>query len=75
MATTLFQYFKRVFDDYQVLVQVNPNDYTGTELIIHPDGKVEKTILEFDEEIFEDLEEDEFKTCSPLEFQLHISKT
>lgn len=75
MASILFQYFKRVFDDYQVLVQVNPNDYTGIELIIHPDGKVEKTIMEFDEEIFEDLEVDEFKSCSPLEFQLQLSKS
>jgi hypothetical protein len=75
MSSVLFQYFKRVFDDYQVLVQVNPTDFTGIELIIHPDGKVEKTIMEFDEEIFEDLEVDEFKSCSPLEFQLHQAKT
>ncbi|EAZ80662.1 hypothetical protein [Algoriphagus machipongonensis] len=74
MAKVLSHYFKRVFDDYQVLVQVNPEDFTGLELIIHPDGKVEKTEMEFDEEIFEDLEVDEFKTCSPLEFQLQASK-
>ncbi|MBN7817222.1 hypothetical protein [Algoriphagus pacificus] len=75
MAQVIFQYFKRIFDDYQVLVQVNPSDFTGTELIIHPDGKVEKTIMEFDEEIFEDLAEDEFQACSPLEFQLHLAKS
>lgn len=75
MPQVIFQYFKRIFDDYQVLVQVNPNDFTGTELIIHPDGKVEKTIMEFDEEIFEDLAEDEFQACSPLEFQLHLAKS
>ncbi|MFD2203399.1 hypothetical protein [Shivajiella indica] len=69
------QYFKRVFDDYQVLVKVNPDDYTGTELIIHPDGKIEKTEVEFDEEIFEDLQVDEFVNCSPLEFNLHLAKT
>jgi hypothetical protein len=69
------QYFKRIFDDYQVLVKVNPDDFTGTELIIHPDGKIEKTELEFDEEIFEDLSVDEFVSCSPLEFNLHLSKT
>ena len=69
---TIPQYFKRVFDDYQVLVKVNPDDFTGTELIIHPDGKVEKTEMEFDDEIFDDLEVDEFKPCSPLEFNLHL---
>lgn len=66
------QYFKRVFDDYKVLVKVNPLDFTGTELIIHPDGKVEKTEMEFDEDIFEDLAVDEFENCSPLEFNLHL---
>lgn len=74
MSTIIYKYYKRVFDDYQVLVKVNPNDFTGTELIVHPDGKIEKTELEFDEEIYEDLEVDEFKSCSPLEFQLHLSK-
>jgi hypothetical protein len=69
------QYFKRVFDDYQVLVKVNPKDYTGTELIVHPDGKVEKTEMVFDEEIFDDLEVDEFVSSSPLEFNLQLSKT
>ncbi|NVJ86344.1 MAG: hypothetical protein HWE15_08570 [Algoriphagus sp.] len=74
MAKAITQYFKRIFDDYQVLVQVNPEDFTGIELIVHPDGKIEKTEMEFDEEIFEDLEEDEFQPCSPLEFQLLLAK-
>lgn len=68
------QYFKRVFDDYQVLVKVNPDVFSGTELIIHPDGKVEKTEMVFDEEIFDDLNVDEFSTCSPLEFNLQLAK-
>ncbi len=75
MAKAISQYFKRVFDDYQVLVQVNPDDFSGIELIVHPDGKIEKTDMEFDEEIFEDLEEDEFNPCGALEFQLYLSKT
>ena len=70
----VFKYFKRVFEDYQVLVSVNPIDFSGTELIIHPDGKVEKTDMNFDEEIYEDLETDEFKESSPLEFQLYMKK-
>jgi len=74
MAKAISHYFKRVFDDYQVLVMVNPTDFTGIELIVHPDGKIEKTEMEFDEEIFEDLEADEFQTCSSLEFQLRLSQ-
>lgn len=74
MAKAISQYFKRVFEDYQVLVMVNPSDYTGVELIIHPDGSVEKTEIVFDEDIFEDLEVDEFQACSPLEFQLQLAK-
>lgn len=74
MAKAISQYFKRIFDDYQVLVMVNPTDFTGIELIVHPDGKIEKTEMEFDEEIFEDLEADDFQTCSSLEFQLRVSQ-
>jgi hypothetical protein len=74
MAKEFPQYFKRIFDDYQVLVQVNPNDFSGVELIVHPDGKIEKTDMTFDEEIFEDLAEDEFIHCNVLEFQMHYAK-
>ena len=74
VAKAISQYFKRIFDDYQVLVCVNPQDFTGTELILHPDGRVEKTDIVGDEEIFEDLEADEFGACSPLEFQLLLAK-
>ena len=74
MAKAISQYFKRIFDDYQVLVMINPSDFSGVELIVHPDGRVEKTDIQADEEIFEDLEADEFKPCSPLEFQLILAK-
>ncbi|OEK01585.1 hypothetical protein BFP97_08665 [Roseivirga sp. 4D4] len=70
----VYKYYKRVFDDYKVLVAVNPIDLTGIELIVHPDEKVEKTDMEFDEDIYEDLEVDEFKESSPLEFQLYMKK-
>lgn len=70
----VYKYFKRVFEDFQVLVAVNPIDFSGTELIIHPDGKVEKNDMQYDEEIYEDLEVDEFKESSPLEFQLYMKK-
>ncbi len=67
------KYYKRVFEDYQVLVKVDPKDWTGVELIIHPDGKVEKTEMEFDEEIFENLEVDEFKPANAIEFNLYLT--
>lgn len=68
------QYFKRKLKTYEIYVQVNPNNFTGVELIVHPDGKIEKTEMEFDEEIFEDLAEDDFIHASALEFQLLLSK-
>lgn len=74
MAKAISQYFKRAFEDYQVMVMINPTDWTGIELIVHPDGKIEKTEIEADEDIFEDLEADEFIPCSPLEFQLTLAK-
>jgi|GEM_PF-492394 len=70
----VYKYFKRVFDDYQVLVAVNPIDYSGIELIIHPDEQVEKNEMQYDEDIYEDLEVDEFKASSSLEFQLYMKQ-
>ncbi|MDN3670251.1 hypothetical protein QWY93_13045 [Echinicola jeungdonensis] len=72
MKKGISKYYKRTFDDYQVLVQVNPEDYSGIELIIHPSGKIEKTIMDYDEEIYDDLKVDEFEPCSPLEFNLFL---
>jgi hypothetical protein len=74
VAKAISQYFKRIFDDYQVLVMINPHDFSGIELIVHPDGRIEKTDITADEEIFEDLKVDEFQACSALEFQLLLSK-
>jgi hypothetical protein len=74
MAKAIAQYFKRIFDDFQVLVMVDPTNFTGIELIVHPDGRIEKTEMEFDEEVFEDLQADEFAPCSALEFQLILAK-
>ena len=66
------QYFKKTIEDYTILVQVNPATYEGVELIIHPDGKIEKTRMQYDDEIFEDLAEDEFIPASALEFNLYL---
>ena len=72
MNNIIHQYFKRVFEDQTILVQVDPENYKGLELIVYPDGRVEKTKRHFDEEIFDDLKEDEFEKASALEFNLYL---
>lgn len=74
MAKAITSYFKRELKTYKIYVQVNPENFNGLELIQHPDGKIEKTAMEFDEEIFEDLSEDKFVSCSALEFQFLLSQ-
>lgn len=66
------QYFKKELDEGTILVQVNPYEYTGIELLISKEGQIQKTEREFDEEIFEDLEADGFEPSSPLEFNLYL---
>jgi len=67
------QYFKKQLDDHQILVKVNPIQFTGTEITIPNSGAVEIRDMEFDEDIFEDLKVDGFEECSPLEFNLYLS--
>lgn len=71
-SAVVHEYYKRVFEDYIVLVQLNPMDFSGLELIVHPDKKLEKTKMQFDEGIKEDLEVDEFKKITALEFNLYL---
>ncbi|MEX2336139.1 MAG: hypothetical protein WD555_02575 [Fulvivirga sp.] len=72
MQNIVQQYFKREFKDFSIIVQVNPVTYNGVELTIHKDGKIDKRKLEFDEDIFDDLKEDEFIPSSALEFNLYL---
>lgn len=67
------QYFKKQLNGIQILVKVNPIRYTGTEITIDSEGKVEIQEMEFDEEIFDDLNMDGFTVCSPLEFNLYLA--
>lgn len=67
------QYFKKQLEGIQILVKVNPILYTGTEITIDTEGKVEVQEMEFDEEIFDDLNVDGFTACSPLEFNLYLA--
>jgi hypothetical protein len=71
-SNIVHQYFKKEWEGSLILVQVDPVHYTGLELIVHPSGEIEKTSREFDEEIFDDLEADEFVPASPLEFNLYL---
>ena len=68
------EYFRNEFEDTLVIVKLNPLDFTGTEMIVHPDGKIELTDLTFDEDIYEDLKVDNFQKTSPLEFNLYLNK-
>lgn len=73
-SNIVHQYFKKEFDTYTILVRVNPIQFKGTELtLLHHDNSVEVRVLEFDEEIFEDLKADGFTEASPLEFNLYYT--
>ncbi len=67
------QYFKRDFDDFKILVKINPIGMTGTEITRFNDGKISMRDLEFDDDILEDLKADGFEEASPLEFNLYLS--
>jgi hypothetical protein len=68
------EYFKKVIEDVTILVQINPVTLRGLELIIKDGRIVEKTKMEFEEDIYEDLEVDAFERASPLEFNLYLKK-
>ncbi|MBK5277391.1 MAG: hypothetical protein JJE09_00865 [Bacteroidia bacterium] len=67
------QYFKKEIDGTKVLVKVNPIHYKGTEITIFPDGNSAQRELEFDSEIFDDLNADGFEIGNPMEFNLYLS--
>jgi len=66
------EYYKKVVEDVTILVQVNPVTLKGLELLIKDGKVVEKTKMQFEEDIYEDLEVDEFTRASPLEFNLYL---
>jgi hypothetical protein len=64
------QYFKKEFEGTKILVKVNPIHFKGIELSIFPDGNSEIRELDFDSEIFEDLEEDGvIQNCRFIDFR------
>lgn len=72
-SNIVHQYFKKKFDDYTIMVRVNPYHFKGKEIVIYNDGKSEIREIDFDEAIFEDLKTDGFSEASPLEFNLYFS--
>ena len=72
-SNIVHQYFKKEFEDFKVLVKVNPILFKGSEITVFEDGRSEMRNLEFDQEIFDDLKADGFETASPLEFNLYLS--
>lgn len=74
MSTHIHNYYKKAFDGLLILVRLDPVNLTGIELIIDEQGTMVKNQREFDEEIYHDLEADEFEPASPLEFQLYLNR-
>lgn len=66
------EYFKREFDEFTIIVQLNPKSFEGTELTIFKDKRIEKRSMQFDAEIYDDFKEDGFKASSPIEFNLYL---
>ena len=71
MQNVVHEYFKKTFEDFTIIVQLNPVNYTGVELTISDEG-IEKRKMEFDEDIYEDLKVDGFTEASALEFNLYL---
>ena len=72
-SNIVHKYFKNETEDSKILVKVNPVHFTGIEMIVHKNGKLETRQLEFDSEIWDDLKVDGFVEVSGMEFNLHLS--
>ena len=72
MAEIIYTYFKKQLEEGKILVRINPENFSGLELLVHEDGELKKTKRDFDESIYEELKFDEFEKSSPLEFNLHL---
>jgi len=72
-SNIVHRYFKKKFDETTILVKVNPIAFNGVEITVFAEGKYQMRELEFDEDIWEDLEVDGFIEASALEFNLYYS--
>jgi hypothetical protein len=67
------EYYKKQFEDFTLIVRLNPIHNSGTELTIIKNGEVSWRELTFDEDIKEDLASDGFEPCNPFEFNLYAA--
>jgi hypothetical protein len=72
MRDVVHLYFKRNFEDHQIMVRVNPIDWSGEEITVYEDGEMYHRKMQFDEDIQQDLEVDDFLPSSALEFNLYL---
>ena len=72
MKGLIHKYYKKKFDGLLILIQLDPVALTGVELIIDEEGQMLRTERVFDEDIYLDLDADQFKTVGPMEFNLHL---
>ncbi|MEM1406327.1 MAG: hypothetical protein AAGG59_06095 [Bacteroidota bacterium] len=66
------EYFKKDFEDFKILIQLNPVNFSILELTVDVNNSISKRKIQADEDIYEDLNEDEFIKSSALEFNLHL---
>jgi len=74
LSNRIHNYYKKNFDGLLILLRIDPVALTGIELIIDEEGTMVKNEREFDQEIYEDLEADEFESANPLEFNLYLNR-
>jgi len=73
-SNIIHRYYKKTLPEGIIMVQINPIDLSGLELLINNEGKMRKTVREFDEDIYDDLESDGFDTANQLEFNLYLKQ-
>jgi hypothetical protein len=72
-SNIVHQYFRKEFEDFTILVKLDPYRFLGTEITIHKEGEPTLREIEFDEQVLEDLKADGFTEGSALEFNLYYS--
>jgi hypothetical protein len=72
-SNIVHRYFKKKFEDATILIKVNPLQFSGVELRLVPNDKIQMRELNFDEHIWEDLKLDGFEEASALEFNLYFA--
>ena len=72
-SNIVHEYYKREFEDFTILVKIDPYRFKGTEITLHKNGESGIRELDFDEDILEDLKADGFQPSSALEFNLYYA--